>query len=296
MPRSGFLDKICHSVISYLARAKCNIIAVYAAFSADKGPMLAAALSFYALLSLAPILLLSVAVFAYILGSPEKAYSQIIGYVREFSPVIAEQQGAGIRSLLEDLIRGRRVAWGLGVISLLWSAGQIFITLQTAMNTVWGTQPRRGFLRQRLIAFLLMIILTVLFIAAFGISAAAAVVKGFQIPVFKMIAGDIPFAWDIMAAVLPFALVYAVFLIVYKFVPNIKVGLRPAATGAGIATALWSAARWAFGFYAANFADFSAVYGPIAGVIFLALWIYYSAIVTVIGAESTAICQGRKGF
>ena len=294
MRRNLHLQPIAAVAKSPLLRAWRSISSVYKAFIEDKGAMLAAAMSFYALLSLAPILLLSVGVFAYILGSPEKAYLQIIGYIREFSPVLAEEKGAGIKTVLDDLIRGRHIAWGIGALSLFWSAGQIFVTLQIAMNAVWGVKQRRGFLKQRLMAFLLMLILAILFITAFGVSTAGAIIKGLKIPVFKMNAGDIPFAWDFMAAILPLALVYAVFLAVYKLIPNTRVSLRAAATGAGIATILWSIARYAFGFYAAHFADFNAVYGPITGIIVLALWIYYSALVTVIGAEATVVCQRSK--
>ena len=258
-------------------------------FAADGGGMLAGAMSFYALLSLAPMLLLAVGIFPYLLGSPERVYAWMLHYIDKFSPALAREQAAGIRVLIDQLAKGKHVAWGVGGLALAWAAMQIFVSLEFAMRVIWKAKAGRGYIRTRLLAFAMMLSAGALFLIAVGISTAAHLVRNAKLPIPGFRPGGVPLAWDVMGACLPVLLVFLMFLLVYRIVPHARVPLRSAAVGALTSAVLWEAARWLFGWYTNNLAHFSRVYGAITTVIVLALWIYYCSMVTVLGAEVGAV-------
>lgn len=258
---------------------------VFAEYGADHGGMLAGAISFYALLSLVPILLLAVAVFAAILGSPEKAYAQVTEYVRQLSPALVESQSAGIRALMDELVRGKRIAWGVGGVALAWAASQIMVTLQAAMNVVWSAPAHRGILGKRLVAFGALLTVAALFLVSLGVSTVANLVLGAKIGFLGLRPGNVPFVWHLLTAALPPALVFLMFLVVYRLLPNTRVPWSSAALGALTATALLEVARYAFGFYIRRYADFNRIYGSFTTLIVVALWVYYAAVVAILGAE-----------
>jgi len=268
---------------------------VFIKFSDDRGNMLAAGLSFYALISLAPLLLLAAGIFAHLLGSPQSAYTQVSHYISRLSPALVQEKGTGIRDLLQQLIAGKDIAWGIGGVGLAWSASQLFVSLETAMNLVWKARERRGFIKKRLIAFGMILIVGMLFLVAMGISTAAHIVRNWELPALGLRPADVTFAWNALAAALPPFLAFLMFLVVYQVMPNSVVPFRCAAVGAATSAALWEIARGLFGWYAVSFADFNRIYGPITIVIVLALWIYYSALVSILGAEVGAVYKEEAG-
>jgi len=290
---NGKENKLARAVAA--ARRFCGSARdVFAKFAYDRGNMLAAAVSFYALLSLAPLFLLAVGVFAHLLGSPERAYALLVDYIGKFSPAFVHEQETGIRTLMTQLIRGKDVAWGVGAIGLAWAATQIFVSLEIAMNAVWKVTERRNFIKQRLVAFGMMLIIGLLFAVTIGVSALAHLAQNIRLPVLGLEAADLPFAWHFLTASLPPILAFLMFLAIYQVLPSANVPFRPASAGAATSAILWEVARRLFGLYVIHFANFNKVYGPVTTMIVLALWIYYSAVVSVLGAEVAIIYQEKS--
>jgi len=265
-----------------------------AEFTEDNGSLVAGAMSFYALLSIFPLLIVAVAALGYVLGSPDEAYRKVFDYVDQFSPALAREQGQGIRDLLEQVVRARGTAGGLGLLALLWAGSQFFVSLEKAVNIAWDVSERRGFLRQRLVAATMVVLCGCLLLMNLGLTALAQVARAVQSHVLGGDLSSIAWFWGLAGVLLPFGITIITFAMIYKLFPNRSVRINSALTGGVVAGALWEVAKQAFSWYAPRFANYSAVYGSLAGVILLAVWIYYSSIVTVIGAEVAALAANVK--
>jgi membrane protein len=262
-------------------------------FIKDNSSLMAAAVSFYIFLSLAPLLLLAAAALSYALGSEEQAYTTVIDYLHGYSPQLARQTADTIREVLTGFIEGRGAATGFGVVALVWSGSQAFVILSKVMNIAWGSQPR-SFIWARVLAIGLMFAVGILLLISFGISTAANAVLTYDITLFGHdITALFGQAWRVAAYLLPLIVTIATFTLLYKVMPTAKVPLSSALTAAIVAGLLWESAKQLFSWYVANIVNFNAVYGPLAGIVLLLVWIYYSAVVIILGAQISAIHYSR---
>jgi membrane protein len=277
------------TVGDYTGRAWRFIMTLRREFARDNASMVAAAMSFYALLSMVPLLIIAVAALGYVLRSPEQAYSRVFDYVGQFSPGLAREQGQGIKELLQGIVGGRKIAGWLGLITLLWTGSQIFVSLEQAINIAWDVNARRGFIRTRLFAILMVMSAGVLLLVTLGLTALVQIVLGLHVEVLGVSLGHLWWLWRVVGVLLPLVITVCMFTLVYKLLPNRAVRLRDALTGAVVAGLLWEVAKQTFSWYVPRFAHFNKVYGSLGGVIILIVWVYYSSMVTVIGAEVSAI-------
>ncbi|MDO8683769.1 MAG: YihY/virulence factor BrkB family protein [Armatimonadota bacterium] len=260
---------------------------LFAEFLKDNGAMVAAAMSFYALLSIIPLLMIAVAGLAHVLQSSTEAYKSVFEYVARFSPSQGQEQG--IRELLEGIVKGRSVAGGLGLLILLWSGSQIFVSLENAINIAWDVRQRRNFLMQRILAIAMMIGAGILLLISLGLTALVRIIQGYTVPGLRIRLSELHWLWSVAGFLLPLAITIAMFTLVYKILPNRRVKWRDAFVGGFVAGLLWEVAKQGFSFYLTRYAHYSAVYGSLASVIIMMVWIYYSSIVAVIGAEVGAV-------
>jgi membrane protein len=255
---------------------------LYQEFTKDYGPMVSASMSFYALLSIVPLLILAVAVTGYVLHSRDRAYEEVFLYVGQFSPSLAQ-------GLLEEVVRGRGTAGGLAIVALLWAGTQFFVSLEMAVNIAWDVKRRRGFLKQRLLSMAMVLAAGLLLLLNLGVTALEAIVRGLHVwPAFGTLLQS-TWLWTLAGSVFTFLLTVAMFIIVYKFLPNRRVKWRDALVGAAVAGVLWEIAKQAFSWYVPHFGKYNAVYGSLGRVVILMVWIYYSSMVTIIGAEVGAL-------
>lgn len=258
-------------------------------FNEDSSPLVAAAVSFFVFLSLVPLLLLAVASLGFFFRSEQHAYEFITNMVRSYSPALADESGPGIRFILEDIIKGSGAATGIGAIFLLWSGSQAFVNLEKVINIPWNTTPR-GFLKSRLIAILLLIAVGAFLLLSFLITTTANALMTYDITIFgQNLSEAFGIAWRFLSLLLPLVMSIGTFTMIYKIMPNTRVPIRTAFVGGLVAGLLWEAAKQAFSWYVTNFANFSAVYGPLTSLILLLLWIYYSSIITLLGAQLSSL-------
>lgn len=253
-------------------------------FALDRSSLVAAAVSYYVFLSLIPLLLLAVAAFGFILRGEEDAYSTVINFLSTYSP----EGAGGVAPLIQEIIQGSSAATGFGLIALLWAGSQAFVNLEIAVNIAWDVEPR-SFIKQRLIAIVLLFAVGLLLLLSFGITTAISAARGYDF--FGL---DIPgWIWTLLAYPLPLLISIAMFTIVFKLLPNTQVPFAAAFVGGMITGVLWELAKIGFSWYVTNFANFSAVYGSLASVILLLVWIYYSSVVTILGAQISALYNVR---
>jgi len=263
-------------------------------YNADHGSLMAAAVSFYAFLSLIPLVLLAVAVAAHCLGSPERAQEIVFSYMRQGVPALRGTSGEmQVQSLLEGVVRGRGAATGIGIVILLWTGTTGIAVLDQAINVAWRVQQRRGFLATRVRAVLVMLLLGVLLATSFGITVVVDAVRHSHVAVLGHTPGEWSRMWTFLGYLLPFVVTVVAFTVGYRVLPNTKVPIRIAFVGGLFAGVAWEAAKLGFGWYVANVAAYSKVYGSLAGIILFLVWINYSAIITILGAELASIAAGR---
>ena len=256
---------------------------VWREFVKDDGMILSAAVSFYEFLSLFPLLLVSVGVLGYVLKSPERAERILTHSLGHF--LIGSQASAIVR----EIVHGSNAAAGIGIVLLLWSGMSAVVVLEQAINKAWNAGQQRGFLKRRVIAIVTLICAGVLVLASLGLTALIRVLRTSSPEALS----DLALVWRLVGYVVPAMLSIGLFVLLYKLLPNTRVSWRTALVAGVFSGVLWEIAKQAFTFYALNFAHFSRVYGSLASVILLMVWIYYSSIITILGAELGAVWQNR---
>lgn len=245
-----------------------------------------AALAYYAMFSMFPLLLLSISFIGFLLeaGVPVAVDAQ--------TAVLqgVEQTLPQAMNLVEGIITTTRRARGgtglVGLIVLAWSASNIFTHARLALNAIWETglpQGIGGVLRLRLNA-LGMVIGT-------GLLLIVSTVATTSLEVAAKYASRLPFSdtlWPLALPVILAGMTVLVFGFLYRFVPRAPLRWADVWPGAIVGGTSWEVLKKAFVWYATSAADWGAIYGPVAGVIALLLWLYLSAQVFLYGAEFAA--------
>ncbi len=253
----------------------------------------AAAVSYFSMLVLFPTLLLSLTIGNRVLD-PQTVNKYII------NPVLAFLPGAQvfIRKNLESI---SNISTSVNVscaLVILWAASWMFTVIEKALNRIWGTYPR-AFLHGRGVNIAVMGLVWILLGASALISALVSGLRtaADKVP-FKLgedIAALSSFAWQSVFVLVSVAVTVVLFTVLYKFLPNAKVPLMEALTGAVVAGVLWEAAK--FGFTALlPYFHYDLVYGSIGAGVALLSWIYMSSVIMLYGAQFTALLHRDQNF
>jgi membrane protein len=261
----------------------------------DKAPQLGAALAYYTVFSLAPLVLLLLAIVGVLFRSnPEGAWQKIteqISYVLDKSAVevvqgIAQQAAEPGKSTL---------ATTLGIALALFGATGVFGQLQDALNTIWGVKPKPGlgiwgFLRARFLSFAMLSGVCFLLLVSLVVET---LLKAFSHYVQAMLPGSLAVALSVYL-IFDFAVVLTLFAMIFKVLPDVKIRWRDVWIGAALTAFLFLLGKWALGLYLASGTAASA-YGAASSLITLLLWIYYSSQILLFGAEFTQVYANEFG-
>jgi membrane protein len=263
------------------------------AYGEDNAPLLAAALAFFSIFSLAPLLLILTSVLVFLGASG--ANEAIMGEIEQ-------RFGAGGVAVLEDMIasqaeRGSGTFAALvGAVTLFVGGTTLFAQLERALNVIWGVQPkRRGalgsarhVLTQRIRSLgLILAIVTLVLVAAFLSTYVSSVLESLAEAVPG---GAVVWAWLNQLGVL--VALSLVFAITFTLLPNVAVPRTAVAIGAPVTAVLFMGGSWLFGLYVSNVAIGNA-YGVAGSLVVLLLWVYVSAHTVLLGAEFTKAVAGR---
>jgi membrane protein len=244
-----------------------------------------AALAFYTLFSMAPILILAIAGAGYFFGA-EAAQGEIIAQVEE---LVGRNGAQAIQALLAG---ARDPASGLAAtmvasVLLLVGATSAFVELKGSLDELWGIEPPKGlaiivFLRTRLHSFGLVLVLAFLLLVSLVLSAALAVLERYAGGIWSS-SYDI---FAILSSVLAFGVIACLFAVIYKVLPDAPLSWSDVWIGAAFTAGLFSLGKYAIGLYLGNSAVASS-FGAAGSLIALLLWVYYSAQIFFLGAEFT---------
>jgi membrane protein len=251
-----------------------------------------AALAFYTVFSLGPILLLAVAVAGFFFGQGNargEIYQQI-------SAMIGPQAAAEVQTILVHAHRPTAgvVATAISVVTLLLSADTALVELKSGLDEIWSVpaESRRwywDYLRTRLLSMALILALGALLLASLLFSAALGALETLSRGIF--IVGMV-LRWT--NSLISFGLAALLFATVYKVLPGVKLGWKDVAAGALITAVLFTAGKYAIGVYLGS-STVASTYGAAGSVIVVLLWVYYSAQVFLLGAELTRGYACRYG-
>ncbi|MEK6660462.1 MAG: YihY/virulence factor BrkB family protein, partial [candidate division NC10 bacterium] len=198
--------------------------------------MMAAAISFYALLALIPLLLISSAVLGWVAGSSSATAQAITGGIRRILPRVTGEQ---IEAMLQTLIIGRRVAGGLGLISLIWVASGAFDMVASALTVLCDLQESRTYLRRKVTAFFLILISGIGFLLSLAVASLATVIEALGNRLLEFVPANVSLPPGILLDLLPATLVGFTFLLMYRFAPARPLPIGSSLTGALVAGVLW---------------------------------------------------------
>jgi membrane protein len=254
-------------------------------WSDDHAARLAAALAFYTVLSLAPLLVLTVAVAGFFFGE-EAARGQIAG---QLAGIVGEQAGKGIQTLLTHANEPEEGIFGsiLGIATLIFGASAVFGELQSALNEIWDVEPRPGrgilgFLRDRIFSFSLVLGVAFLLLVSLVISAVLSAMGKF----FSSTLPGGELLWQLLNAGISFAVITSLFAVLLRVVPDIKVPWKGIWPGAAVTALLFTIGKFALGLYLGR-ASVASPYGAAGSVVVLVIWVYYAAQIVFLGAEFT---------
>lgn len=243
-----------------------------------------AALAFYALFSMTPILILAIAGAGYFFGT-EAAQGEIIAQIEG---VVGRNGAQAIQALLagaRDSDSGLLASMVASVV-LLVGATSVFVELKGSLDELWGVEPPKGlaiitFLRTRLHSFGMVLVLAFLLLVSLVVSAALTVLERYAERMWS--------AYEVLALlspVLTFGIITCLFAVIYKALPDAPLSWGDVWTGAAFTAALFSLGKYAIGLYLGNSAVASS-FGAAGSLIALLLWVYYSAQIFFLGAEFT---------
>jgi membrane protein len=274
----------------------------FSEWNADKAPRLAAALAFSTIFSIAPLFIIVIAIVGQVLGfaGGPHPHAQV---EQQLVNQVAHSVGPGGAQAVRDMVdasfgkpRASIIAQVIGWVTFVIGATGLFAALQDSLNTVWNVAPKKGsiatMIRDRLASAVMLLVIGVLLLASFLINTAIAFVSTSFVAVLPFPGAGLVFAivnWAISLVV-----VTVLFALIYRFLPDATVRWRDVWTGAAITAVLIVIGQALIGLYLGR-TGFASAYGAAGSLLALLLWIYYSAMVLLFGAEFTKVYARSRG-
>ena len=260
----------------------------------DKAPTLGAALAYYTVFSLAPLLIIAIGIAGLVFGR-EAAQGQIFDQLRG---LLGDASGKAMEDMVQNASAKPAtgiVATLIGVVTLLFGASGVFGQLQTSLNAIWDVQPKPGrgvvgIIRDRILSFGFILVVGFLLLVSLLLTAAIALVgewSGGMMPGMETLV-------QILNSVLSLAVITLLFAMIFKFLPDAKIAWHDVWIGAFITAALFTVGKFALGLYLGK-SSVSSSYGAAGSLIVLLLWVYYSSQILFFGAEVTQVYANRFG-
>ncbi|MDZ4871729.1 MAG: hypothetical protein CLLPBCKN_001117 [Chroococcidiopsis cubana SAG 39.79] len=259
----------------------------------DKASRLAAALAYYTVFSLAPMLIIAIAIAGAVFGE-EAARGEI---VTQIQGLVGRDGAQFIETAIEGASKPKAgtIASLISIAVLLFGASGLFAQLQDSLNTIWEVQPKPGrgligILRDRFLSFTMVLGVGFLLLVSLVLSAGLSGLVNFLGSLLPGIGALL----QIANFVLSFAVTTLLFGLIYKVLPDVKIAWSDVWSGAIVTSLLFSIGRFALGLYLGN-SSFGSTYGAAGSVVIILVWVYYAAQILFFGAEFTQVYARRYG-
>lgn len=268
---------------------------VFEKFIDDKAPKLGASLSFYTIFSLAPLMIIVISLAGFIFGE-EAARGQIFYQIRG----LIGDDGAQV---IQTALKNTQYSWGgviaivISLVTMLIGSTVVFVELQESLDMVWKVKPKpgysiiKGLIKDRIRSFAVVIATGFLLLVSLIITALIAAINNyfseqfFAVPLVVL---------NIFNNVVSFFVIFVLFMMIFKFLPDVHIQWRHVWVGALVTALLFVLGKYFIGLYLGS-SSFSSTYGAFGSLVIFLLWIYYSAQILFLGAEFTQVYSNKYG-
>lgn len=259
----------------------------------DRCPSMGAAIAYYAIFSLAPLLILAIALAGLLFGR-EAAQGAIVA---QLTGLMGKEGAAAIQALIEgarDQEAGI-VASVIGIATLIFGASGAFAEIQGALNIIWKARsPDRsvilGVLRQRMLSLSLVAVVGFLLLASLIVSAALTALDDY---LYSIVTG-LEAILQVVNLLVSFGAITVLFAMIFKILPDAAIAWRDVWLGAAVTALLFTVAKFLIGLYIGSGSVLSS-YGAGGALVVILLWVYYSSQIMLFGAEITRAYADRRG-
>ncbi len=252
----------------------------------DDVPRHGAALAYYTLFALAPLLIIAIGIGGMVFG-PEAARGEV---VRQISGLIGDEGAKAIQDLLMQAGQSNHAipATIIGVITFILGATGAFSSLQGALDSIWEVKRKpRGaiwsWLRQRILSFGLVLAVGFLLLVSLTLSAALGAVSQYMHA--RLPGGEV--FWQTANFLTDFVLMTVMFALIYRVLPDVRLAWRDVWLGSLVTSIFFSAGKFLIGLYLGH-ASIASTFGAAGSVVIILIWVYYSSQVVLFGAEVTS--------
>jgi membrane protein len=252
----------------------------------DNVPRMGAALAYYTLFALAPILIVAIAVGGMVFG-PETVRGEIVG---QLAGLVGRDGARAVQTMLEGAGKSSSsiAVTVIGLITFFLGATGAFLELQADLDAVWRVKPKsrgtflRELLMQRIISFGMVLGFAFLLLVSLIVSATLAAVYGYIGNIFP----GIGLLWEAVNVAVSLGVITLLFAMIYKVVPDVKLTWGDVWVGALVTAGLFTVGKFLIGLYLGT-SSFTSTYGAVGSVIVVLVWVYYSSQIVLLGAEFT---------
>jgi len=275
----------------------------YQRFGADKAPRLAAALSFTTIFAIAPLFIIVIAVAGYAVGVANGAGHGHSFVEEKMLAAIRQSAGTGAADAVRDMVaasfnrpRQSVIAQIVGWIALVLGAAGLFAALQDALNTIWHAEPPKvpilTAIRDRIVSIGMLLAIGFLLLVTTALNAVIAYVSTYVTQALPFPGAGWVFA--IVNGLVSVALIALLFALMFKYLPDTAIAWRDVWTGAFVTSAAFVIGQTVIAFYLGK-AGVASAYGAAGSLLVLLLWVYYSSMILLFGAEFTRVYSERHG-
>lgn len=265
----------------------------YKEWRLDRASLLSAALTFYMLFALAPMLVIIIAVAGIFFGE-QAIRGEIVGYIQD---MVGKEVATSVEFIVENakLADQGPLFTVISILLFLFGASRIFAGLKIALNDVWDVK-HQPFKKIRKIIHSKLV--SILFVIGFGfLLVLALIISGVMATIGVYIVGLLPVNIVMLKFVnvgISFLLITFAIGMIYKFIPEVKISWNDVWIGALVTAALFMSGNWLIGLYMRHLTP-ESVYGAAGSIIIILLWLYYSAQIFLFGAEFTKVYAYKYG-
>ena len=259
----------------------------------DKASILAAALAYYTVFSITPLLVIAISIAGSVFGQ-EAAQGEI---VQQINQLVGQQGAEAIETAIANADRPQlgSIASIISLILLFVGASGVFAQLQQALNTVWNVKAKPdegiwGFIRKRLLSFGMVLAIGFLLLVSLIISAMLSGIGKLQVnllPGFTSI-------WQVANFALSFGSIALLFALIYKLLPDVEIRWKDVVVGSVITALLFTVGKFLIGLYLGR-GSLGSAYGAAGSLVVFLAWVFYSAQILLFGAELTQVYARRYG-
>lgn len=264
----------------------------------DQASLMAAALAYYTVFSLAPLLIIVIAIAGSVFGE-QAAKGELVAQIQG---VIGRDGAQLIQTAIEnasqlDPSQGP-IPTIINIGVLFFGASVIFAQLQKSLNKIWEVQPKPGngikgikhFLRKRFLSFSMVLVIAFLLLVSLVISTMLVILGNY----LRDLIPGFTYLWQLLNFLISFGIVTLLFAMIFKILPDAKIAWKDVWIGAAITAVLFDIGKSLLGFYLGH-TSFASAYGAAGSLVIILTWVFYSAQILFLGAEFTQVYVRNYG-